>query len=88
MIDITRTEEKRSVGAKLEALLVNALKYDLEDLKEEVKIILLDDTYVSVQKANTYINDMNRIYTLSRMRAFITNIYLAAANMPVNKRKK
>jgi hypothetical protein len=82
-LDLTRTVgTERSVGAKIETLVSNCNKYELDELKKRLTEILDDpDTYISKEKAAEYKNYMNRIYYKKDMMLFIGNIYLAAANL-------
>ena len=86
MPDLTRTKSgEKSVGTQLQPIIQNVTKYNLEQLKHELTQILKNpDTLVSRMKAAEYTNAINSIDTLSRMQRFITNIYMAAANMSIN----
>jgi len=81
--DLTRTETcEKSVGAQLEDLVKTADIYSLYDLKSRLNEILDNkNTSISGVKAAQYKSDMNKIYSLEYMRRFITNIYLASANL-------
>lgn len=87
--DLTRTKHcERSVGARLENLIVNINKYNLEQLKKEMLSILESkDTSISNLKREEYKSHMNRIYRLNEIQRFITNIYLASANMSLKMKK-
>lgn len=83
--DLTRTKGcEKSVGAKIETLVATCNQYELDELKKKLTEILDDpNTSISKSKAYEYKNYMNRIYYKKDMMMFITNVYLAAAAMPV-----
>lgn len=82
MPDLTRQENGKSVGFKLEALLKTADKFDYEELKRELLQILNDPTtHISPAKAEYYKENMKNKYTKKAMCDYITNIYMAAANL-------
>jgi hypothetical protein len=80
--DLTRTASaSRSVGAKLQGLIQDCAPYDLNRLKKEfMKIIDSPDTVISKAKAQQYRDNINKIYTVERLRVYITNIYCDASN--------
>jgi len=80
--DLTRTvSASRSVGAKLEGLIRDCAPYNINQLKKEfMKIIESTDTVISKAKAQQYRDNINRIYTVERLRNYITNIYCNASN--------
>ena len=86
MPDLTRIKDGKSVGIQLEDLIKNADKLSLEELKISlIKILDNPDTIVSKEKAYTYKTAMYRVKNEEMMRRFITNIYLAAANMGIKQ---
>jgi hypothetical protein len=85
--DLTRTKSgEKSVGAQLEPLIKNLNKYSLEQMKTElIKILDAPETSISKIKANEYKTYMHKIYKINMMQIFISNIYLASANMSMKK---
>jgi len=89
MKDLTRTKECKAVGTQLEPIVKNITKYNLEELKKKLFHILDDpQTSVSPMKANEYKSYAHRIYRLDMMQQYITNIYLAAANISMKRGKR
>lgn len=85
MPDLTRVEGGKSVSLRLEELIKNANKYDLEGLKREFFKILDDPTTtVSKEKIAYYKENAKTKYSVNAMAAYITNIYLSGANMSLN----
>ena len=85
MPDITRIEGGKSVATKLEPVLKTADKYDLAGLKVAFDKILTDpDTHISKMKAEQYKADAKRMFTVERMRAYLTNIYMRGAKLGMN----
>lgn len=84
------TKEEGSVGQKFERLVKTIDTYKtLEDLKKEVHRILdEDDTRISKHKKREYENLMAKIYSLPRLRKLVADIYLASANLGVDKLDK
>ena len=82
--DLTR--EPQTVGSKLEALIQQADKLDLEGLKDSFLAIVNDpDTDISVHKKRWYENQIVKQRSLNSMISFLTNSYLRAANLGLNK---
>lgn len=85
-VDLTRNEKStKCVGSQLEQIIPNLDKMNLSEMKERLsKILNCPKTHVSKQKSAKYKLDMDGINNERRMRSFITNIYLSAANLSTN----
>ena len=82
MPDITRIEGGKSVSLRLEDVIKNAMKYDLEGLKKAFSDILNNpSTHVSKLKAERYKEDISKIHSVERMRNYITNVYMRGAKL-------
>jgi len=89
MKDLTRIEGNKAVGPQLEPIITNMSKYDLKQLKHELKRILCNpDTSVSKEKAFQYTLTMENIYTLQKMQMFLSDLYLASAGMGVTPKRR
>lgn len=87
MIDLTRNAKTtNSVSAQLEHVITNLSKYSLNELKTIfVQILENPNTSVSIEKKSRYLNNIRSINSLIRMQMFLSDIYLAGANMSVKK---
>ena len=89
MIDLTRNSKTFNVvSAQLEYIIMNFSKYSLEELKAIfVNILENPKTVVSFKKKISYLDAVKHIHALPRMQMFLTNIYLAGANMLLTSKK-
>ena len=89
MKDLTKIEGCKAVGPQLLPIVQNIDKYNLQQLKNELTRILADpETSVSPEKAARYTNTMSNIYNLKQMQIFLSDIYLASANMGVTPKQR
>ena len=78
-----------AVGPQLEPIVQNITKYNLQQLKNELtKILTNPETSVSPEKSARYMNSMSNIFSLPRMQMFVTDIYLASANMGITSKSR
>ena len=88
MPDITRIGPKKSIGPRFEALIKIADQFykNPEELKDRALAILDDPTtHASFNKRNEYRNALYKANTFREISSIITNIYLAAAKLKLNK---
>jgi len=80
------TKEVRTVGKKLEDLIKTADQYDLQGLKDHFLSIVNDpDTIISKHKQRWYESQILKQRNFDGMIRFLTNSYLRAANLGLNK---
>jgi len=89
MVDLTRIKDNKAVGTQLEPIIVNINKYNLQQLKNELKRILCNpDTSVSKEKAFQYTMIAGNIYSLPSMIKFLTEIYCSAQGLPASPKSR
>ena len=87
MIDITRTNTQ-NVSTQLETVIKNISSYDIETLRQEItRILTSEETQISASKASEYLSLLDNVHTIEQMYKFVTNTYLAGANMSYKKKK-
>ena len=80
--DLTRSEGT-PVGKMVEPLVISMNSYKtLGELKEAFREVIHDPkTSVSKHKIAEYENILERMFSITSMRKFVTNVYLNAANL-------